>query len=217
MTMYRNNQLNNFSVDSDFTLKRVGFSELLELKDKAAKKISPGATLLLKNIEAKFNCDRETAEKLKIPPPPQLSETEPTTSAKKRKRQQEHHREIFVTENVVVDGMFKNLVLTKEITASVHGQVIEEPKCEIIFRNRNTDYMFPRANELVLASTTQLIRLLGIIKQDSAQANIFINEINLIIETRHIQVRDIVKEVEDYLKTYSSAEMENSCYVEGMS
>ncbi|GKD08734.1 hypothetical protein Tco_1188419 [Tanacetum coccineum] len=94
----------------------------------AAKKIGPGATQLLKNIQAKFNCVQETAEKLKIPPPPQLSKTEPTTSAKKRKRQQEHLMEIFVTKNVVVDAIFRNLVLTKEITASVHGQVIEEPE-----------------------------------------------------------------------------------------
>ncbi|GJX21859.1 hypothetical protein Tco_0226304 [Tanacetum coccineum] len=41
MTIYRNNQPNNFSVDSDFTLKKVGFSEWLELKDLAAKKIRP--------------------------------------------------------------------------------------------------------------------------------------------------------------------------------
>ncbi|GJS67802.1 hypothetical protein Tco_0682367 [Tanacetum coccineum] len=118
MTIYRNNQPNNFSIDSDFTLKKVGFSEWLELKDLTAKKIGPGATQLLKNIQAKFNCVQETAEKLKIPPPPQLSKTEPTTSAKKRKRQQEHLREIFVTENVVVDGMFRNLI-------GIRAEVIE--------------------------------------------------------------------------------------------
>ncbi|GJR71460.1 hypothetical protein Tco_0083825 [Tanacetum coccineum] len=67
---FKNNQPNNFSVDSDFTLKKVGFSELLILKDMAAKKIGHGATQLLKNIEAKFNYDRETTKKLKIPPPP---------------------------------------------------------------------------------------------------------------------------------------------------
>ncbi|GJX79777.1 hypothetical protein Tco_0327926 [Tanacetum coccineum] len=33
---------------------------------------------------------------------------------------------------------------------------------------------------------------------------------------RDIQVRDIVKEVEDHLKTYSPAEMDIKCYVEGM-
>ncbi|GJY47992.1 hypothetical protein Tco_0437948 [Tanacetum coccineum] len=33
---------------------------------------------------------------------------------------------------------------------------------------------------------------------------------------RRIQVKDIVKEVEDYLKTYSSAEMDISWYVEGI-
>ncbi|GKE31019.1 hypothetical protein Tco_1450341, partial [Tanacetum coccineum] len=31
-----------------------------------------------------------------------------------------------------------------------------------------------------------------------------------------IQVKDIIKEVEDYLKTYSSVEMDISSYVEGI-
>ncbi|GKA78806.1 hypothetical protein Tco_0785343, partial [Tanacetum coccineum] len=33
---------------------------------------------------------------------------------------------------------------------------------------------------------------------------------------RRIQVKDIIKEVEDYLKTYSSAVMDISWYVEGI-
>ncbi|GKD99494.1 hypothetical protein Tco_1387478 [Tanacetum coccineum] len=33
---------------------------------------------------------------------------------------------------------------------------------------------------------------------------------------RDIQVKDIIKEVEDYLKTYSSAEMDIRWYVEGI-
>ncbi|GKB83990.1 hypothetical protein Tco_0950885, partial [Tanacetum coccineum] len=33
---------------------------------------------------------------------------------------------------------------------------------------------------------------------------------------RRIQVKDIIKEVEDYLKTYSSVEMDISSYVEGI-
>ncbi|GKB24634.1 reverse transcriptase domain-containing protein [Tanacetum coccineum] len=50
--------------------------------------------------------------------------------------------------------------------------------------NENTDYGFQRANELILASTTQLFRLKKIIKLDFEYAKMFENEVQMVIDSR---------------------------------
>ncbi|GKB99649.1 hypothetical protein Tco_0985786 [Tanacetum coccineum] len=66
--------------------------------------------LLLKNLKAKFQWLKTQARKLGIPPPPQLTTFGLTALEKKRKRSSELIKEVFVKEDIVVDGMHRNLV-----------------------------------------------------------------------------------------------------------
>ncbi|GJS71462.1 hypothetical protein Tco_0704303 [Tanacetum coccineum] len=50
------------------------------------------------------------AEKLDVPPPPQLTAAGLSVAEKKRKRTSKIIKEVFVSENIVVDGMHRNLV-----------------------------------------------------------------------------------------------------------
>ncbi|GJT95821.1 hypothetical protein Tco_1091339 [Tanacetum coccineum] len=70
----------------------------------------------------------------------------------------------------------------------IEGLVINEAESGIFFMNRNTDTAFQR--EKVMK---------GLSECKALESNI-----------RRIRVKDIVKEVEDYLKTYSSAGMDIS-------
>ncbi|GJZ97505.1 hypothetical protein Tco_0669958 [Tanacetum coccineum] len=90
-------------------------------------------------------------------------------SDKKRKRTVLILQEVFVKENIVVDGMHRNLILPPGVVGS-RGQVMK-----------------------------------GLSECKALESNI-----------RRIQVKDIVKEIKDYLKTYSSAGMDISWYIEGI-
>ncbi|GKB17062.1 hypothetical protein Tco_0850985 [Tanacetum coccineum] len=89
-----------------------------------------------------------------------------TASKKKRKRSSELIKQIFVKEDIVLDGMHMNLVPPPGVVPS-EGLIISDPE---------------------------------LTESKALASNI-----------RRIQVRDIVKEVEDYLKTFPSAEMDISC------
>ncbi|GKC22712.1 importin subunit beta-1 [Tanacetum coccineum] len=65
---------------------------------------------LLKNMKAKFKLVATTTDKLGLPPPPQLTAFELPPGEKKRKRRDEVIHEVFLKENIVVDGMQRNLV-----------------------------------------------------------------------------------------------------------
>nr|GEV30751.1 MADS-box transcription factor 23-like [Tanacetum cinerariifolium] len=115
--------------------------------------------------------------------------------------------------------------------------VIKEPLSGIFFYNGNFDLNFQTEEEFHLATTTQLIRLPNDIQKGSLKAEEMFTKFNMKIKARNdvfearkivkdnldglsqhirIQVKDIVKEVEDHLKTYSSARMDISWYVEGI-
>nr|GEV06059.1 hypothetical protein [Tanacetum cinerariifolium] len=68
-------------------------------------------TELLKILKAKFKWVATTTDKLRLPPHPQLSDFEPPLSEQKRKRRAKIIKEVFVSEDTVVDGMHKNLSL----------------------------------------------------------------------------------------------------------
>ncbi|GJV18551.1 hypothetical protein Tco_1367571 [Tanacetum coccineum] len=122
------------------------------------------------------------AKRLGLPLPPKLATFRLTVEEKKRKRT-EFIKEVFLTEEVRVDGIDRNLIPPPGVMP-IQGLVINEPKSGIFFMNGNTDIGFQR---------------------ETSECNF-----------RRIQVKDIVKEVEDYLKTYSSAGMDISWYVEGI-
>ncbi|GJV95026.1 retrovirus-related pol polyprotein from transposon TNT 1-94 [Tanacetum coccineum] len=116
-----------------------------------------------------------------------------TAEEKKRKRS-EFLKEVFVTKDVKVDGMNRNLIPPPEVMP-IEGLVIKEPKSGIFFMNRNMNLAFQRENEFHLTPTVTK----GLSECKALESNV-----------RRIQVKDIIKEVEDYLKTYSSAGMDIS-------
>ncbi|GJW58239.1 retrovirus-related pol polyprotein from transposon TNT 1-94 [Tanacetum coccineum] len=158
------------------------------------------------------------AKKLGTPPLPELAHFLKPIIDKKRKRSKVL-TEVFVKENITVDGMKRNLI---------------PPPA------------FQRVLEFHLATTVQLVRLQDSIIRDSPEAKEVYKLLGLEIESRNdvtkakeivkdnldgmgqhvlkglseckasegnfrrIQVKDIVKEVEDHLKTYSSAGMDIS-------
>ncbi|GJS45143.1 hypothetical protein Tco_0595264 [Tanacetum coccineum] len=189
MRITRANDPLNITVHDRFRLKSLGFSEWLEVLNQARA--------------------------LGIPPPPELSSFGIPVKDRKRKRTSEILQQVFEKENKVVDGMKMNLAP-------------------------------PPVSELHLATTSQLIRLQDSIIRDTPEVEEVYNLMELEIESREdamksklsakhqlavkglseckasesnikcIQVKDIIKEVEDHLKTYSSAGMDISWCIEGI-
>nr|GEW70390.1 hypothetical protein [Tanacetum cinerariifolium] len=86
------------------------FSEWLELHDLDSKVKSKANDQLFKNMKEKFQWVATQAGKLSISPPPQLSAFGLSALDKKRKRSYEIIKEVFVMEDIVVDGMHMNVV-----------------------------------------------------------------------------------------------------------
>ncbi|GJX03809.1 hypothetical protein Tco_0189725 [Tanacetum coccineum] len=142
------------------------------------------------------------AKKLGLPPPPALATFGMTVEEKKRKRIQ-FLKEAFVTEDIRVDGMNRNLIPPPEVVL-IEVLVIKEPKSGIFFMNRNTYIAFQR--EKIRLSIEE--PLSGGLRGNERTSEWWTQ--------RRIRVKDIVKEVKDYLKTYSSAGMDINWYVEGI-
>ncbi|GJY05956.1 hypothetical protein Tco_0371896 [Tanacetum coccineum] len=80
------------------------------------------------------------AKKLGLPSPLILATFGMTAKEKKRKRTQ-FLKEAFITEDIRVDGMNKNLIPPPEVMP-IEGLIINEPESGIFFMNRNTDIAF---------------------------------------------------------------------------
>ncbi|GJX90780.1 hypothetical protein Tco_0344106 [Tanacetum coccineum] len=121
---------------------------LKEEKEKTEKKLkvltpaqrvkSKANDLLLKNLKAKFQWLKTQAEKLGIPTPPQLTAAGVSSAEKKRKRTSKIIKEVFMSEYIVVDGKYRNLVPPLRVRGSI-GLVISEPKSEIFLLQWNFD------------------------------------------------------------------------------
>ncbi|GJZ32642.1 hypothetical protein Tco_0578078 [Tanacetum coccineum] len=109
---------------------------------------------------------------------------------KKRKRSSEILREVFVKENIVVDGMHRNLAPPPGVEGR-RGLVIREPEAGIFYYNRNFDLVFQRELEFYLATTVQLVRLQNDIIRSTLEALI-----ELEIESRNdvTKAREILKD-----------------------
>nr|GEV33512.1 hypothetical protein [Tanacetum cinerariifolium] len=142
-------------------------------------------------------------KRLGLPPPVELATFGLTAEEKKRKRT-ELIKEIFVTKNVRVDEMDRNLIPPSGIMP-IQGPVINKHELVIFFMNGNTDIGFQRESIEDQLSAKHQLAVKGLSECKASESNI-----------RRIQVKDIVKEVDDYLKTYSSAGMDISQYVEGI-
>ncbi|GJV75943.1 hypothetical protein Tco_1507527 [Tanacetum coccineum] len=181
--------LQQFSTSSErMTLDDVKaqMEEMKRLADlKAKKKKFKQRLKVLTDEELKA----QAAKKLGIPPPPKLTAFEfpsaKNKSSTKRKRRAKVIHKVFVKDNVKVDGMYRS--------GFVSG--LKLPPLG-----------------------TKNFCLQWELRPDSSgyvQQNIYVIEAKEdIVEARRIvQVRDIVKEIKDYLKTYSSAGMDISFYV----
>ncbi|GJX39948.1 hypothetical protein Tco_0254938 [Tanacetum coccineum] len=126
------------------------------------------------------------SKRLGLPPPPKLATFRLTVEEKKRKRT-EFIKEVFLTGDVRVDVMDRNLIPPPGFMP-IQGPVINEHESRIFFMTGNTEIGFQR--EKVMK---------GLSECKASESNI-----------RRIQVKDIIKEVEDHLKTYSLAEMDIS-------
>ncbi|GJZ74076.1 hypothetical protein Tco_0638222 [Tanacetum coccineum] len=118
----------------------------------------------------------------------------------------------------------KKLGLPPPPALATFGMTAEEKKRK---RTQNTDTAFQRESEFQLTPTIQLIRIQNQIKVDSEIADEMFRKLIYVMKglseckasesnIRRIQVKDIVGEVEDYLKTYSSAIMDINWYAEGI-
>nr|GEU76734.1 elongation factor family protein [Tanacetum cinerariifolium] len=138
----------------------------------------------------------DQAKKLGLSPPPTLAIFRMTATKKKRNMIQ-FLKEVFVTENITVDGMQRNLIPPPGVVP-IEVLVINKPKSRIFFMNENTNISFQRESEDCWADSVPKV-MKGLSECKASKSNI-----------RRIQVKYIVKEVEDYLKTYSSAGMDIS-------
>ncbi|GJT83915.1 hypothetical protein Tco_1058257 [Tanacetum coccineum] len=125
--------------------------------------------------------------------------------------------------------MHRNLIPPSWVEGS-RWLVIREPKSGIFFYNGNFDLVFQREEEFHLATTAQLIRTQSSIQRGTLKAEEMYKKIELVSASieglaeckasasnlRRIQVKNIVKEVKDYLKTYTLAGMDISWYIEGI-
>nr|GFA44797.1 hypothetical protein [Tanacetum cinerariifolium] len=80
--------------------------------------------------------------------PPELATFGLTAEEKKRKRTK-LIKEVFVTKNVRVDGMDRNLIHPHRIIP-IQGLVINEPESGIFFKNMNTNIGFQMESEFHL-------------------------------------------------------------------
>ncbi|GJU60742.1 hypothetical protein Tco_1238508 [Tanacetum coccineum] len=174
----RNNQPLNYKIFDNFKLKMLGFTQWLELHILASKRQNATNDQLLKNLKAKFKWVATTADKLGLPPPPQLTESELPPTKQKRKRRFEVMEKVFLKEDIVVDGMHRNLTVP-----------------DGVIRKAGLKYH--------LASTTQTIQ--NLINIDSEFAQEVYDEFIYEIESRpdFIEARNNVAKNLDVITEYS--------------
>ncbi|GKB64336.1 hypothetical protein Tco_0920522 [Tanacetum coccineum] len=116
-------------------------------------------TLPITKISYVVNSRKEATMKITrgLPPPSELATFGLTIEERKRKRT-EFIREMFVIEDVRVDGMNRNLIPPPRVVP-IKGLVIKEPESGIFYMNRNTDVSFQRESEFPLTPTIELIRI----------------------------------------------------------
>ncbi|GJY60996.1 hypothetical protein Tco_0461653 [Tanacetum coccineum] len=113
---------------------------------------------------------------------------------KKKRKRTKLIKEVFVTENVRVDGMDMNLIPPPRIMP-IQGLVINKQESRIFFMNGNTDIGFQRENEFHLTLTVELIRVQKQIKVDSEIVREMFSKMNFLIEAQNdcIKAREIIE------------------------
>ncbi|GJT26908.1 hypothetical protein Tco_0907183 [Tanacetum coccineum] len=195
MRITRRNEPLNLTIYDKFRLKTLEFSEWLEVHALASKSKGKSNGLLLQSLRAKFEWVLTQAKKLGVPPLPELSTFGISMDDMKRKRSSEILQEVFVKENIMVDGMHRNLISPPGVKGR-KGLVIRDPESGSFFNNNNFDLVFRREEEFYLATTPQLIRLQNEIIRGIPEAEEFFKKLELTIEVRNDanQARKIVQE-----------------------
>ncbi|GKE07395.1 hypothetical protein Tco_1399413, partial [Tanacetum coccineum] len=134
MRIERNNQPLTLTVYEKFVLKKLDYREWIEVHALASRNNTKANNILLRNLKAKFEWIKTQAEKLGIPPQSELTAFGLSAAKKKQKRSSEIIQEIFVKENIVVDGMKRNLIPPPGVKGT-RGLVIREPESGIFFYN----------------------------------------------------------------------------------
>ncbi|GJY15707.1 hypothetical protein Tco_0386129 [Tanacetum coccineum] len=100
---------------------------------------------------AKFQWVINQTKKLGLPPLLALATFGMTAEDKKRKRIK-FLKEVFMTENITVDGMQRSLIPPPGVML-IEGLVINEPESGIFFMRKNTNIAFQRESEFHLTPT----------------------------------------------------------------
>ncbi|GJW95133.1 reverse transcriptase domain-containing protein [Tanacetum coccineum] len=162
------------------------------------------------SLIAKFKWVLTQAKELGIPPPPELSSFGIPVEDRKRKRTSEILQQVFFKENIVVDGMNRNLapplgveelhLATMAQLIRLQGSIIRDtPEAEEVYNLMELEIESREDAMKSKLSTKHQLAVKGLFECKALESNI-----------RRIQVKDIVKEVEDHLKIYSSAGMDMS-------
>nr|GEU70917.1 hypothetical protein [Tanacetum cinerariifolium] len=110
------------------------------------------------------------------------------SAEEKKKKRIEFLKEAFVTEDIKVDGMDINLIPPPKVIPIQEIKLSVEESLSAGLRGKE-DHL----------SARHQLAVKGLSECKASKSNI-----------RRIQIKDIVKEVKDYLKTYSSAGMDTS-------
>ncbi|GKE90153.1 hypothetical protein Tco_1567628, partial [Tanacetum coccineum] len=154
--------------------------------------------MLLPSLRAKFQWVINQAKKLGLPPPPALA-TFGITAEDKKKKRIEILKEVFVTKNITVDGMHRNLIPPPGVVLSKKRR-IPSGHHSLVDQNTKVHLEMFRKLKLTIEARDDVAQVMkGLSECKASESNI-----------KHIRVKDIVKKVEDYLKTYSSAGMDIS-------
>ncbi|GJR27714.1 hypothetical protein Tco_1103946 [Tanacetum coccineum] len=213
MRIERNKQPLSLTFYEKFVLKKLGFSEWIEIHALASKVKSKSNDLLLKKLKAKFEWFKTQAEKLGIPSPSELTAFGLSAAKKKRKRSSEIIQEVFVKDNIVVYGMQRNLIPPPGVEGT-RGPVIREPESRSSSTMRGSlevEEMFAKLeltieakNDVIEARKVKTQRYQRLVEcKASANSEVLAELKASTSNLRRIQVKYIIKEVEDYLKTYS--------------
>nr|GEZ44743.1 hypothetical protein [Tanacetum cinerariifolium] len=171
----------NLRVYPDFKLRMLGFSEWMKVHALASKKSGKSYDVLLQSLMAKFQWVLNQAKRLGLPPPPELATFGLTDEEKKRKKKRTGFlKEIFVTEDIRVDGMNRNLIPPPGVVPN--EGLIKEHESRIFYMNSDTNVVFQRKSEFHLTSTVQLIHIQNQIKVDSEIASEMYKMMNYVIE-----------------------------------
>ncbi|GJY06952.1 hypothetical protein Tco_0374006 [Tanacetum coccineum] len=130
----------NLIVHPNFRLKQLSFSEWLEFHALASKKSRASNNLLQQSLRAKFQWVINQEKRLGLPPPPELATFGLTAEENKRKRA-EFIKEMFVTKDIRVDRMNRNMIPPPE-AVPIEGLVIKELESGIFYMNMNMDVVF---------------------------------------------------------------------------